>query len=98
MDQEMNQQSGTEALAVCPRKKKDKKPVVFYADRMVFNDETILYKDIESVSSAYSSVIYNGIFHNLPSLIEENLAEHEVGRITVFDGFMKVTSFIAKMF
>lgn len=69
MDQEMNQQSGTEALAVCPRKKKDKKPVVFYADRMVFNDETILYKDIESVSSAYSSVIYNGIFHNLSTCI-----------------------------
>ncbi|MBO4697100.1 MAG: hypothetical protein J5643_07480 [Lachnospiraceae bacterium] len=69
MDQEMNQQTGTEALAVCPRKKKDKKPVVFYSDRMVFNDETILYRDIESVSSFRSDVCYNLIFNSLSTRI-----------------------------
>lgn len=69
MDQEMNQQSGTEALAVCPRKKKDKKPVVFYNDRMVFNDETILYRDIESVNSFRSDVCYNLIFNSLSTRI-----------------------------
>ena len=69
MDQEMNQQTGTEALAVCPRKKKDKKPVVFYSDRMVFNDETILYRDIESVSSFRSDVTYDFIFTSLSTRI-----------------------------
>lgn len=62
-------QNSTEVLAVCPRKKNDKKPVSFYSDRMVFNDETILYSDIESVSTYNSAMRYNFIFENLTTYI-----------------------------
>lgn len=74
MDQEMNQQIDQQAdnggvLAVCPRKKNDKKPVVFYADRMTFNNETILYRDIDSVSTYGSEMTYNVIFTSYSSYV-----------------------------
>ena len=74
MDQEMNQNT-SEVLAVCPRKKKDKKPVTFYSDRMIFNDETIPYSEIESVSTYSSAMRYNFIFENLTTYIHFKLKD-----------------------
>ncbi|MBO4280422.1 MAG: hypothetical protein J5872_01050 [Lachnospiraceae bacterium] len=62
MSNEMTQQNTDGALAVCLRKKNDKTPVVFYADRMNFKGETILYSDVESISITASHTAYSILF------------------------------------
>ena len=37
------------AIAVCPRKKNDKTPAVFYADRMEFKGEVVPYNEVETI-------------------------------------------------
>ena len=37
------------AIAVCPRKKNDKTPAVFYADRMEFKGNVVPYNEVETI-------------------------------------------------
>lgn len=73
MDNEMNLQNADGVLATCVRKKNDKSPVVFYADRMNFNGETILYSDVESISIASSHTAYNVIFETYSGICKFRL-------------------------
>ena len=75
MDNEMTQQNAEGVLAVCSRKKNDKSPVVFYADRMNFKGETILYSDVETIRTYGSHTSYNLLFETYSSYFQFRLKD-----------------------
>lgn len=75
--EEMNEQTTDNGgvLAVCPKKKKDKSPVVFYKDRMTFKGETILFSDIDSVCMNSDHTVYNVLFEYYSAYVKFRLKD-----------------------
>lgn len=76
MDQNNFQQAAPGApLAICGRKKNDKKPVVFYEDRMTFKGETILYSNIDTISLYAMTTTTNLIFDSYSAYVRLKLKD-----------------------
>lgn len=75
MDNEMTQQNADGVLATCISKKNDKTPVVFYADRMNFKGETILYSDVETIRFASSHTAYSLLFETYSGICNLRLKD-----------------------
>lgn len=74
--EEINASNNGGAVAVCPKKKRDKSPVVFYTDRMVFNGETIMYSDIDIVNMGGSHTTYYALFESFSGYVKFHLKDN----------------------
>ena len=75
--EEMNAQNTDNGgvLAVCPKKKKDKNPVVFYKDRMTFKGETIMYSDVDVLTMSSDHTVYNVLFEYYSASVKFRLKD-----------------------
>lgn len=67
--------NGSTALAVCPRKKNDKAPTIFYEDRLIFKGETILYSNIDTLRLSGTHTTTNVVFENFTGSMRLNLKD-----------------------
>ena len=70
MEQAVNEAGNNGILAVCKRKKNDKSPATFYADRMIFAGETVLYSDVETINLYASSTTWNFFFESYSGYVK----------------------------
>ena len=73
MEQVNNGENGV--IGVCRRKKKDKDPVVFYADHLVMKGQTVNYADVETISLYASTMKYGILCANFSGWIKFKLRD-----------------------
>lgn len=68
MEQVTNGANGE--ICVCPRKKNDKSPAVFYADRVTIDGKTVMYSDVAKISIYGVSTTNDVVFETYSAYVK----------------------------
>lgn len=67
--------NGDGVIAVCNRKKNDKSPATFYADRVVIDGVTVPYADVDVINMYGSSTTYSFFYANFSGYVKLKLRD-----------------------
>lgn len=76
MEENLNAVANEEGLiAVCNRKKNDKSPAKFYADKAIINGETVSYADVDVINMYGSTTTYSFFYANFSGYVKLKLRD-----------------------